>query len=283
MTTTVDDDPPPTSYFDKTVFIIDGDADDVPAGTKFLCNQGGRAKYSPTPVGAQIPITPEDPSLGLGTLYSGITFGQKRMNWGTQWAYILTEFDFKTHGNPVVYKPLWAHADPRNTQAFGMTLVRDGQCVPFAYDGMIDSPYTYGVYAGYQSPYIGSKRKRELLTVNATDLEYHKFPHAFCSIDDVPLVISVARWKPSRAEIYLADLWVQKGDLLFVPPKLYSDEYTDMHGNRNSAFACWGVDGKTVLETRTMHADEAIFTAEETRPHYHEEKTHTLHTRPLLK
>ena len=169
MTTTVDDDPPPTSYFDKTVFIIDGDAEDVPAGTQFLCNQGGRAKYSPTPVGTQIPITPEDPSLGLGTLYSEITFGQKRMNWGTKWAYILTEFDFKTHGNPVV----------------------------------------------------------------------------------------------------LADLWVQKGDLLFVPPKVYSDEYTDMHGNRNSAFACWGVDGRRVLETRTMLADEAIFTAEETRPHYH--------------
>jgi hypothetical protein len=271
---------PPRSFFDGVVFIIDGVAVDVPADTKYLCNKDGLSVYSATPQGKQIPVTPEDPSLSLGRQYRGITFTEKEMGAGTEGAYKLAEFDFKSAPDPVVYQPLWAHADPRNTQAFGFTLVRNGECVPFSYDGMIDSPYTYGVYAGFQSPYIGSDRSRELLKVNASDLEHHAFPHVFCSIDTVPLVTSVARWRPSRQEIWLADLWVEPGDLLFLPPKVYSDEYTDMHGNRNSAFACWDVDGKSSLLTRTTLGDEAVFTAEATKPHYHEEKTHTIHTRP---
>lgn len=281
MTVTVVVDPiPPRSFFDQVVFIIDGKAVDVPDGPMYLCNDGGSSVYSTTAQGKEIPVTPEDPSLSLGMQYRGITFGQRKMDWGTEWAYILIEFDFKTAPNPVIYKPLWAHADPRSTQAFGFTLVRNGECVPFSYEGMIDSPYTYGVHAGYQSPYIGSDRSRQLLTVNATDLEHHAFPHVFCSIDTVPLVISVARWRPSLGEIWLADLWVQPGDLLFLPPKVYSDEYTDMHGNRNSAFACWGMDDKPFLVTRTTLGDDAVFKADETKPHYHEEKTHTIHTRP---
>jgi hypothetical protein len=270
----------PRSYFKPVTFIKDGDWFNVPAGTKWLGNQGGKAVYGSTPVGTPIPVTPDDPNLNIGQPYSGISFGEKKMNWGTPSAYILIEFDFKTAPNPVIYKPLWAHADPRFTQGFGMTLVRNGQCVPFEYDGMIDSEYTYGMWAGYQSPYIGSEHDRDLLTVNATDLEHHAFPHAFCSMDTEPLVISVARWRPLRNEIYLADLWVQPGDLLFVPPKVYSEQYTDMHGNRNSASACWGVPNKLELKTRTMLGDDAVFAAEATKPHYHEEKTHTMHSRP---
>lgn len=264
--------------FDPVTFIIDGKADNVPSGPQFLCNQNGKAKYSPTPIGKQIKVTPEDPTISRGTKYSGIGFTQKRMNWGTPSAYLLTVFDFRTNGKPVTYKALWADADPQNTQAFGITLVRNGECLPFNYPGMIDSAYTYGVMAGYESPYVD--KTRQMLSVNATDLEYHAFPHAFCSIDTVPLVTSVARWRQSINEIWLADLWVRPGDLLFVPPKVYSEQYLDMHGNRNSAFACWGVDGKLVLNTRTTLGDPAVFAAEETRPHYHMEKTHTLHSQP---
>ncbi len=271
----------PRPNFDPALFIKDGSSVAIPKGTRFLCNQRGYSVYSPTAIGRRIPVTPENPGLSRGTQYSGITFGQKKMDWGTEWAYLLYELDFKTAGKPVVYKPLWADANYENTQAFGITLVRDGECVPFAYDtGMIDAEYTYGVFAGYQSPYIGSARNREMLPVNATDLEHHAFPHAFCSVADVPLVISVGRWRPSRNEIWLADLWVRPGDLLFVPPKVYSEDYTDIHGNRNSAFARWGQNGDASLVTRTTLGDDAVFQAEETRPHYHEEKTHTVHSRP---
>src|SRR6185295_45567 len=265
----------PRPEFDPVLFIIDGPVAEVPKTTRYLCNQGGYSVYSPTPIGRPIPVTPENPALSRGIPYRGVTFTEKKMNWETEWAYLLIEFDFHTEGRPVAYQPLWAHVAQENTQAFGITLVRNGECVSFSYDGMVDGQYTYGVYAGYQSPYIDSKRSRQLLTVNATDLEYHAFPHVFCSFDSVPLVISVARWRPSQKEIWLADLWVRPGDLLFLPPKVYSEQYTDMHGNRNSAFACWGRDDKQWLLTRTTLGNDAVFKAEATRPHYHEEKTHT--------
>jgi hypothetical protein len=83
-----------------------------------------------------------------------------------------------------------------------------------------------------------------------------------------------------KREILLADLWVRPGDCLFIPPKTYSKEYVDMHGNRNSAFACWGVDGKSSLLTETTLGDDAVFQAAATKPHYHEEKRPTVHTKP---
>jgi hypothetical protein len=145
---------------------------------------------------------------------------------------------------------------------------------------MVSTPYTYGVFAGHQSPYIGSDRNRELLSVNATDLEYHAFPHFFCSQDSLPLVISVARWRAAAREIALADLWVPSGNILYVPPKTFSTNYVDMHGNRNSAYACWGIDGKSSLQTETALGNDKVFSAPATKPHYHEEKRPTVHTRP---
>jgi hypothetical protein len=263
------------SFFRETTFIIDGTSDPVAAGTKYLYNDHGRALFLDDPPVEPIPVNPEDPGLSRGQDYRGVTFTTKEMEAGTTYAYTLVVFDFHTAPNPVVYQPLWAHADPKNCQAFGATLVRNGQCVPLQYGGsLIDAPAWYGPFAGYQSPYIGKDRERELLTVNATDLEYHAFPHVFCSIDTIPLVISVGRWRPSRGEILLADLWVLPGDLLYLPPKVYSDEYVDMHGDRNSALACWGVDGKQFLATRTALDPDV-------RPRYHQETTHTIHTRPV--
>lgn len=96
----------------------------------------------------------------------------------------------------------------------------------------------------------------------------------------LPLVISVARWRPAKREILLADLWVKPGHCLFIPPRKYSAEYIDMHGNRNSAFACWGHDEKHSLQTETTLGDEKVFEAEATRPHYHAEKRPTVHSRP---
>ncbi|HEV7240164.1 MAG TPA: hypothetical protein VGQ36_13070 [Thermoanaerobaculia bacterium] len=263
----------PRSYFKDVPFIVDGESDPVPDTTAFLFNRNGQAVFLPEPSGTQILVNPDDPGLSRGQYYGGVTFTEKPMDQGTQWAYTLIEFDFHTAPTPVIYQPLWADADKRNCQAFGATLVRDGECIAFQYKGLIDSPARYGLFAGYQSPYIGKDRERELLAVNATDLEYHDFPHVFSSMDTEPLVVSVARWRPSRREILLADLWIRPTDLLYLTPKKYSDEYVDMHGDRNSAFACWGVQDKPSLMTRTA-LDPNI------RPQYHEEKTHTIHTRP---
>ncbi len=265
-------------YFKDVLFILDGTPAPIDPKSRYVYNERGHTHHLLEPKGELIPVTPEDPSLSLGHPYSGITWTEKKMSEGTEWEYILTEFDFQAGSNPVTYQPMWA--DTRRCQAFGITLLQSGQSVPFSYSGMVKTPYTYGVYAGHQSPYIGSDRNRELLTVNATDLEYHAFPHIFSSQDMLPLVISVARWRPMKREILLADLWVRPGDCLFIPPKTYSKEYVDMHGNRNSAFACWGVDGKSSLLTETTLGDDAVFKAPATKPHYHEEKRPTVHTKP---
>ena len=172
-----------------------------------------------------------------------------------------------------------------------MTLLKSGERIRFPYDGLVRAKYTYGKWAGYQSPYIAVKRRRELLTVNATDLEYHNFAHVFFSQDKLPLVISVARWRPLVHEIWLADLWLAPGDALVLPPKKGWDaelppgsdprlKVIDMHGNRNSALACWFRDDQNVVQTETFLANADVFKAAGTRPHYHEEKTATRHTPP---
>jgi hypothetical protein len=106
----------------------------------------------------------------------------------------------------------------------------------------------------------------------------------------VPLVISVARWRPYVAEIALADLWVMPGDAIVLPPKLmppppepgtpYSAAWRivcDLHGNRNSAFACWFDDRKASVKTTTILGNAQVFAAEATKPHYHEETKPTRH------
>jgi hypothetical protein len=256
---------PEGSAFD-VMFIIDGKPQDIDPNTQWVYNKDGHTHHVSHPIGKPIPVTPEDPTLSFGEPYKDIKSWEEPME-----GYILTEFDFRKES--VQYKPLLA--TKLNCQAFGITLLQSEESLPFHFDRMVKTPYTYGVYAGYQSPYLEKKYRRKLLPENATDLEYHAFPHIFSSQDLLPLVTSVARWRKEKREIYLADLWVNPGDCLFIPPKHPSDEYVDMHGNRNSAFACWGNLKKDCLLTETTLANEQRFAEEE--PHYHREKHPTVH------
>lgn len=265
-----------SSSFDPVLFILDGEP--VALDTRrnpFLYNENGHSRHLPAPRGTLIQPAEELPAVSMGRRYAGIRSREKTIGTGTG-AYEITEFDFGVE--EVHYEPLWATRE--TSQAFGMTLLKNDESISFVYDGLVASEYTYGAFAGYQSPYIGTKRRRELLTVNATDLEYHAFPHVFCSQDELPLVISVARYRPARREIWLADLWVHPGDCLYVPPKHFREEYVDLHGNRNSARACWGHETKSSLATHTTLGDKAVFDAPATKPHYHEEKHPTVHSTP---
>jgi hypothetical protein len=265
-----------SSDFDPVLFIQDGIP--VPIDTKtypYVYNSHGHTYHLSEPKGTLIKVAPDDPSLSLGNRYAVVSAKQRTIGTGTS-AYEITEFDFGV--SEVVYEPLWATKE--TARAFGMTLIEHQESMRLVFDGLVSCDYVYGAFAGYQSPYIGSDRRRELLTVNATDLEYHAFPHVFCSWDSVPLVTSVARYRPRKKEIHLADLWVRPGDCLYVPPKKYSEKYVDLHGNRNSARATWGLDGKSSLITTTTLGDDAVFSAKETKPHYHEEKHPTVHSAP---
>lgn len=264
--------------FDPVLFIQDGTPVNLDPKLPWMYNNDGQTEQVAQPKGEVVPILPDDPSLSRGRRYTGITWKERTINEGTEWAYTLTEFDFKTGGKPVEYEGMWADRD--TCRAFGITYVKSGQCIPFQYDGMIKSQYTYGVFAGYQSPYIEKDKRRQLLTINATDLEYHAFPHIFASQVSLPLVISVARWRPEAKEIWLADLYVNNGDCLFLPPKQYQERYVDMHGNRNSAYACWGLLGLDSLQTETTLGNAAVFDAPATKPHYHAEPCPTVHLKP---
>ncbi|MFL9925413.1 hypothetical protein PQR62_14135 [Herbaspirillum lusitanum] len=277
------------NFFKPIPFIADGasapllDKEQFP----FLYNSGGKLEQLAQPKGRLITMSPEEPGLEMGQRYSGIRHWPKEIvsPYGN---YQITEFDFGVQ--EVRYASLPANA--RNAQAFGMTLLHPGECVRFQYDQLVMSDYTYGKWAGYQSPYIGAARELELLTINPTDLEFHDFPHVFVSRDDVPLVISVARWRVYVNEISLADLWIAPGDAIVLPPKLMPpppeagmpEEYArrlvvDMHGNRNSAQACRFVEGKPALATTTVLANSTRMSEPEYAPRYHEEKHATLHVK----
>ena len=96
----------PRPCFDSVLFIIDGTPIPIPEDCRYVYNDNGYTHHLPNPKGNLIPVTPEDPSLSRGQRYSGIDRSEKPMNQGTEWEYILTEFDF--HANPVVYEPMWA-------------------------------------------------------------------------------------------------------------------------------------------------------------------------------
>ena len=77
----------------------------------------------------------------------------------------------------------------------------------------------------------------------------------FASTDPnkLPLVISAGRYFPKDRKIYLADLWVEHGDALYIPemPKQAAPEFIDLHNNRNAALACW--KGESAQSTIQMH------------------------------
>jgi hypothetical protein len=280
--------PPDQSDFDPVLFIKDGRSKPLrdPKQYPYMCNDRGVGSQSETPVGEIITLAPEAPALERGVTYRDIAHWQRTVTPKDWPSYEITEFDFRVP--EVRYEPL--PATPENAQAFGATLLRDGQCLHFPFDNLVMADYTYGKWAGYESPYLGDGRSRELLTWNATDLEYHYFAHIFFSRGPEPLVITVARWRPYVNEISLADLWVEPGDALVIPPKRMAPPPTpgmseeekrllvvDMHNNRNSAQACRRYDGPPGLFTVTVLADAAVMSAPLTRPYYHEEKQPTWH------
>ena len=159
-----------------------------------------------------------------------------------------------------------------------MTLVEEGQGIRVSkrVKRLEQVDYEYGMFAGHQSPYQGTGPR--LLGTVCTDLECHDFPHIFASIDlDLPLVISVGRYWPKLNKMYLADLWLPRGKALYVPPRprLAGQEYLDLHGNRNSALACWQGIEHTSVRTRTLLQTEGGYF------HWFWNELPTIH--PLLK
>lgn len=280
---------PQTIELKPVLFIKDGECEPLrdSKAYPFLINQGGKGRQSDRPEGALITMAPIDPARDLGTKYTKISHSPKEIQSTPPYpSYWITAFDF--HAKEVAYQAL--PATKETVLAFGMTLLKAGECVRFPYDGLVMTQYTYGKWAGHQSPYIEVDRRLDLLTINATDLEYHNFAHVFFSQDSVPLVISVARWRPYVNEIALADLWVAPGDAIVLPPKLMPPApepgtpydvarriVLDLHGNRNSAFACWPDRHKPSLSTTTILANAAGMSAPDTKPHYHEEPAATRH------
>ena len=277
------------NVFDPIAFIFEGSAMPLPdvEGKRYLFNaSNGKPEFISGPDKTSIELTPDDFSLGLGTHYTGITHRPKRIHDNP--SYNITLFDF--HQDEVHYEALSATRE--TAQAFGMTLLKRGESIPFQHDGLVIAKYEYGKWAGHQSPYLEPSRRRELLSWNPTDLEYHAFAHAFFSQhESLPLVISVARWRPYVNEIFLADLWVAPGDALILPPKFFPPEpakdasmeqrrrhVVDLHGNRNAALARWfDRSSASTLITETILGNPAVFANELTRPHYHEEVTGTRH------
>ncbi|WP_237140815.1 MULTISPECIES: hypothetical protein [Pseudomonas] len=54
----------------------------------------------------------------------------------------------------------------------------------------------------------------------------------------------------------------------------------DLHGNRNSALACWFGEGEDCLLTETILANSTLMSSPQGKPHYHEEKAPTRHELP---
>lgn len=276
--------------FNSVPFIGDGDEIDLDTSTfPYLYNDHGLACLKPHEEGRLIQLAPESPELERGALYKGVTWESREIPTSSS-SYTIKSFNF--HAREVCYEPMWATEE--TAQAFGMTLLRSGECIRFEHEQLVLGQYTYGKWAGHQSPYLGLARQRELLTYNPTDLEYHAFPHAFFSrYGRLPLVISVARWRPFVGEICLADLWVRPGDALVLPPKYFPKEplcddsqeqkrlrIVDMHGNRNSALACWFKEGEDTLLTETILANHDLMSSKAGMPSYHEERTPTRHETP---
>ncbi len=238
-------------YFDSPLFIREVEKARVDLSkTPFFCNVGGHPLYLkkiPKDV-KRLESAITDASVAVGRQYEVCTATTTRPDpdHGKQ-TYL------KIVADHVEYEPMWATREA--AAAFGMTLVEKGQGIrvnsPEPKLAQID--FEYGMFAGHQSPYQGTKSR--LLGVVCTDLECHAFPHVFASIEPhLPLVISVARYWPKQHKISLADLWVPSGSALYVPPRPKSKkrQCLDLHGNRNSALACWRGIGQASVKTQTL-------------------------------
>ncbi len=218
--------------------------------TPFFYNDSGSPSYLSQPPAGVIPLTPaathSEAAIGHGHTVAKVLAVKSTPPWGIE-----TQLGFAAQ--QVAFEPLWVTRDI--AAAFGITLVEAGQAV------QVSSPvttlqqveYRYGAFAGHWSPYQGTGDA--LLSVVCTDLEHHDFPHVCASTDPTqPLVISVGRYWPQLGKIRLADLWVPRGSALYIPPKpaQTDPECIDLHGNRNSAHACWGDIHQNSIVTHTL-------------------------------
>lgn len=245
-------------YFDPPMFIKEGAVGEVNLSmTPFFYNNGGYPDYVETlPLGV-MPLEPAscDPFVAIGRKYfvSAANTESPEPAYGEQTRLELV-------ADEVVYEPMWATREV--AAAFGITLVERGQGIRVNSSQPLlkQIDYEYGMFAGHRSPYQGTKNR--LLGVVCTDLEYHDFPHVFASVDpSLPLVISVGRYWPRLKKIFLADLWVPRGSALYIPPrpKASGQEFIHLHGNRNSALACWEGIGQSSIQTQTLLQVEGSF------------------------
>ena len=248
----------PNTHLDAPLFIqeISETTVDV-AQTPCFYNDGGTPTYlRELPVGVT-PLTPAtiDPALAVGNEYlaPSVLRQQSTPPYGIE-----TQLGFAAE--QVEFAPLWATREV--AAAFGITLVEPGQGIrltsPVATLQNIE--YEYGVFAGHWSPYQDTGNT--LLSTVCTDLEHHDFPHVFASTDPhQPLVVTVGRYWPGLSKIRLADLWVPRGSALYIPPMPENSlaECIDLHGNRQSAHACWGNIRQNSVRTHTLLQTEGGF------------------------
>lgn len=261
----------PATHFDPPLFIQDLQSTPVALDqTPFFFNHGGTPCYlAEMPVGGQLlEPQPNDPQLRAGYPYTvrGIRDSSTSDVGRTR------EFDIA--GSSLAYEPLWL--TPERAAAFGMTAVGPGQGL------RIQSPtpmlehmhYAYGVFAGHWSPYQDTGNR--LLSITCTDLEHHAFPHIFASTDPhQPLVISVARYWPGEGIIRLADLWIPRNWCVYLPPQEDAETAAcmNLHNNRNSARACWGLLQQDHIQTQTLLRADGYF-------HWYWNALPTHHTSP---
>lgn len=213
---------------------------DISQNPYFYNDQGKPSYLNSLPEKADLILTPSIDALALkGRKYQvKNTLGSSNdPQYGLQ-----TQLDFD--GAFFEYEAMWATS--QTAAAFGITLIQPGQAIQIQNKSSMLShvEYEYGKYAGHWCPYLesGLNDGKTLFPFVSTDLEHHDFPHIFASTDQqLPLVISVARYWPEQGQIYLADLWVKRGDALYIPPKPAGvGKFIDLHNNRNAALACWG-------------------------------------------
>ncbi|MDR0259995.1 MAG: hypothetical protein LBI76_09310 [Comamonas sp.] len=246
------------TFFDPPLFIREQDGTPVDTQTTpYVCNIKGRPQFTaqiPTGIVELQPVPgrplSDDPALSLGHGYqvssTQTTIPDPLYGEQTKMEFVATE---------VVYEPLPATREV--AAAFGITLIEPGQGLRMQSPIRVldDTPFEYGMFAGHQCPYLPKAERFQLQPTVCTDLEHHDFPHVFSSVDpQLPLVISVGRYWPQRAKIFLADLWVPQGMALYIPPRPKKPDaaHIDLHGNRNSALACWRGGTQKSVQTRTL-------------------------------
>ena len=254
----------PATYFtapllDQTVQEIDVDISAQP----YFYNNGGTPEYLAEVSDAieLIQVSSTNARMSRGHVYSvPEEIATIQTHWGEQ-----TQLAFA--GNFFEFMPL--KATPETAAAFGMTLVKAGQAIEVqaTQKKLSQIKYQYGMLAGHFFPYDPTQinlATKTLYPFVITDLEHHDFSHVFASTDpnQLSLVISAGRYFPKNQKIYLADLWVEHGDALYIleMPKQVAPEFIDLHNNRNPALAYWkGESSQSTIQMHTLLDPKGYF------------------------